>query len=401
MSDQMYFYTGATLFGGSATSVTVNINYFLPPYYACRALFPGAPGYSGATAGTAGGAALLDTNLTPPYLVDNLTALRNYFTVSIDAMGVWTLTATKDMSLTVTGAASASIGDDKTTGGAAYGSLNLGVGYLLSASTGFYENGGMANPTVSIPTTTITVAQGASFILTSGVTFDSSRTAFAFIYSGDFHGNWQFVIGAPSLLTPGYVTVTAPAQGEWVATISGDLTHPANLANTYDWYFCTTPNGTYTKITGFGSAFYYTQTGYAYCIAYNMISTGQTSTTVTSNVVYNSYSPPVTTTTPTNCLPAGTRILMADGSYLPVEMLEVGMKPHSYDEGTRQPIAAEITRKYTAEDQDLYEIETEFGTLVCTGAHRIYSKSRNRWVAVSNMEAGDSTLWMENEESHD
>ncbi len=69
------------------------------------------------------------------------------------------------------------------------------------------------------------------------------------------------------------------------------------------------------------------------------------------------------------CFPAGTRVLMADGTAKPIEDVEAGDRVASVDPDTGRPATATVTATFTHRDVDALRITTDRGELVTTAAH--------------------------------
>ena len=93
----------------------------------------------------------------------------------------------------------------------------------------------------------------------------------------------------------------------------------------------------------------------------------------------------------TGCVPAGTLLLMADGSTLPIEQAEIGVEVAAWDDETLQPVSARIARTFVFEDRALWRIVTADGELVCSHDHRILQGAA--WVPAREVVVGTPTLW--------
>ena len=76
------------------------------------------------------------------------------------------------------------------------------------------------------------------------------------------------------------------------------------------------------------------------------------------------------------CFPAGTRVLMADGTARPIEEVEAGDRVASADPDTGRPATATVTATFTHRDVDALRITTDRGELVATAAHPLYAQGR-------------------------
>ena len=84
----------------------------------------------------------------------------------------------------------------------------------------------------------------------------------------------------------------------------------------------------------------------------------------------------VTNTSRFGCFPAGTRVLMADGTAKPIEDVEAGDRVASADPDTGRPATATFTATFTHRDVDTLRITTDRGELVTTAAHPLYAQGR-------------------------
>jgi hypothetical protein len=71
----------------------------------------------------------------------------------------------------------------------------------------------------------------------------------------------------------------------------------------------------------------------------------------------------------TGCVPAGTPYLTVNG-VVPVETLQVGDWAIAYDNNTLQPIITRVNAVYRYEDREIFEVQTDRGSLVCSHDHR-------------------------------
>ena len=69
------------------------------------------------------------------------------------------------------------------------------------------------------------------------------------------------------------------------------------------------------------------------------------------------------------CFPAGTRVLMADGTARPIEEVEAGDRVASADPDTGRPATATVTATFTHRDVDALRITTDRGELVAIVAY--------------------------------
>ena len=88
------------------------------------------------------------------------------------------------------------------------------------------------------------------------------------------------------------------------------------------------------------------------------------------------------------CFPAGTRVLMADGTARPIEEVEAGDRVASADPDTGRPATATVTATFTHRDVDTLRITTDRGELVATAAHPLYARGRG-FVPAGDLRPGD------------
>ena len=72
------------------------------------------------------------------------------------------------------------------------------------------------------------------------------------------------------------------------------------------------------------------------------------------------------------CFPAGTPVLMADGTTKPIEDVAVGDHVACTDPDTGQPTTSTVTRTFTHEHTPTIRIRTSNGDLETTPAHPLY-----------------------------
>ena len=92
----------------------------------------------------------------------------------------------------------------------------------------------------------------------------------------------------------------------------------------------------------------------------------------------------VTNTSRFGCFPAGTRVLMADGTARPIEDVEVGDRVASADPDTGRPVTATFTHR----DVDTIRVSTDRGELVATAAHPLYAQGRG-FTPAGDLRPGD------------
>ena len=88
------------------------------------------------------------------------------------------------------------------------------------------------------------------------------------------------------------------------------------------------------------------------------------------------------------CFPAGTRVLMADGTARPIEEVEAGDRVASADPDTGRPATATVTATFTHRDVDTIRVSTDRGELVTTAAHPLYAQGRG-FVPAGDLRPGD------------
>ena len=91
------------------------------------------------------------------------------------------------------------------------------------------------------------------------------------------------------------------------------------------------------------------------------------------------------------CVPAGTLLLMADGTWLPIEQAGTGMEVAAWDDQSLQSVPARIARTFVFEDRALWRIVTTDGELVCSHDHRILQGAS--WVPAREAVVGTPTIW--------
>ncbi|MFH9655602.1 polymorphic toxin-type HINT domain-containing protein [Streptomyces anulatus] len=100
---------------------------------------------------------------------------------------------------------------------------------------------------------------------------------------------------------------------------------------------------------------------------------------------------------PKNSFPAGTRVLMADGSHLPIERVRIDDLVHSADPLTGGSGPRRVTATiYTPDDRDFTDITltstTGDGLLTSTANHPFWSVSAQAWTLAADLDAGDRLL---------
>ncbi|MFF1904678.1 polymorphic toxin-type HINT domain-containing protein [Kitasatospora sp. NPDC058218] len=95
-----------------------------------------------------------------------------------------------------------------------------------------------------------------------------------------------------------------------------------------------------------------------------------------------------------NSFPAGTRVLMADGSTKPIEQVRVGDQVLSGDPAAGQTGARRVDATiYTPDDRDFTDLVVQTGakagTLTATDHHPFWSENRQNWVDAADLQVGD------------
>jgi hypothetical protein len=94
------------------------------------------------------------------------------------------------------------------------------------------------------------------------------------------------------------------------------------------------------------------------------------------------------------CVPAGTPVLLVDGTTVPIETLQEGMQVAALDEHTLEPMVATVTNMIITDDQPLILVKTAAGDLFCTPSHRVFRAEDRTWVNAELLAPGDTTLWV-------
>ncbi|WP_315334843.1 DUF6531 domain-containing protein [Propionibacterium acidifaciens] len=84
----------------------------------------------------------------------------------------------------------------------------------------------------------------------------------------------------------------------------------------------------------------------------------------------------VTETSAYGCFPAGTRILLADGSSKPIEQVTEGDRVASTDPDTGQPTTATVTATFTHHNVATLRLTTSTGQITTTAAHPFYVEGK-------------------------
>lgn len=90
------------------------------------------------------------------------------------------------------------------------------------------------------------------------------------------------------------------------------------------------------------------------------------------------------------CFPAGSQVMLADGTTMPIEKLNPGMVVTSYDEQTRQFAESEVQSiRMFKHANDIYDIALSTGeVLTLTGTHPVLTK--NGWKCITNNEVAQT-----------
>lgn len=88
------------------------------------------------------------------------------------------------------------------------------------------------------------------------------------------------------------------------------------------------------------------------------------------------------------CFPAGTPVLMADGTTRPIEDVAVGDHVACTDPDTGQPTTSTVTRTFTHEHTPTIRIRTSNGDLETTPAHPLYVHGKG-FTPAGHIQPGD------------
>ena len=91
-----------------------------------------------------------------------------------------------------------------------------------------------------------------------------------------------------------------------------------------------------------------------------------------------------------HCFPAGTMILMCDGTQKAIETIKQGDCVESYNTDTGQFVKSTVNTTVSAEANSLYEITTAEGTLKVTPMHQMYVNGK--WAESDSIKPGDMLL---------
>jgi hypothetical protein len=99
----------------------------------------------------------------------------------------------------------------------------------------------------------------------------------------------------------------------------------------------------------------------------------------------------------TNSFTAGTMVLMADGSLLPISKIVVGDKVEATDPTTGKTVAATVSHLFINDDHNLAEVTVRdagaaTATLDATQGHRFWDVTRDAWVVTDQLADGDQLL---------
>ncbi|MEV1093432.1 polymorphic toxin-type HINT domain-containing protein [Streptomyces microflavus] len=100
---------------------------------------------------------------------------------------------------------------------------------------------------------------------------------------------------------------------------------------------------------------------------------------------------------PKNSFPAGTRVLMADGSHLPIERVRIDDLVHAADPLTGSSGPRRVTATiHTPDDRDFTDISLTStmgdGPLTSTANHPFWSVNAQAWTLAADLNAGDRLL---------
>jgi len=97
-----------------------------------------------------------------------------------------------------------------------------------------------------------------------------------------------------------------------------------------------------------------------------------------------------------NSFVAGTRVLLADGTTVPIEQIELGDEVLAADPTTGEQGAYPVTALIEgAGVKTLVTIETEADTVITTGGHPFWSVTDRAWVDAVDLDAGNELLTAE------
>ena len=88
------------------------------------------------------------------------------------------------------------------------------------------------------------------------------------------------------------------------------------------------------------------------------------------------------------CFPAGTPVLMADGTTRPIEDVAVGDHVACTDPDTGQPTTSTVTRTFTHEHTPTIRLATSNGDLETTPAHPLYVHGKG-FTPAGHIQSGD------------
>ncbi|MBU4188284.1 MAG: Hint domain-containing protein, partial [Propionicimonas sp.] len=94
---------------------------------------------------------------------------------------------------------------------------------------------------------------------------------------------------------------------------------------------------------------------------------------------------------PGNCFVAGTLVLLADGSPVPIEDVQLGDQVITTDPQTGQETTHKVSRLYRHDDQTVYEVTIGGAKVTATPSHRFWVQSRG-WTTVDQLQPGDQLL---------
>ena len=98
--------------------------------------------------------------------------------------------------------------------------------------------------------------------------------------------------------------------------------------------------------------------------------------------------------TETNSFPAGTLVLMADGTYEPIELIYVGDRVLSFDHASSEWEPQLVTAQWSADDEGQLATATlaDGSTITATDGHLFWVDSSDAWVELEDVASGDQLL---------
>ena len=88
------------------------------------------------------------------------------------------------------------------------------------------------------------------------------------------------------------------------------------------------------------------------------------------------------------CFVAGTSVLLADGTSIPIEDIQVGDQVLAADPQTRETRAERVLDTYVHDDVDTYLVDASTGTVTSTAEHPFWVDGRG-WTPVRDLQPGE------------